>query len=131
MEGLNTFCKTIHAQNVAKGFYDTQTEIGTRLMLVVSELSEAMEAIRKGHHANVQEYLARKREILESSQGNHEDELKRCFETRMKNSFEDEVADAIIRLFDLCGFEGINIEVHIAEKLAYNKTRPYKHGKKI
>lgn len=129
MQGLNAYAKEIHEANKAKGFYDTPTETGTRLMMVVGELGEAMEALRKNKHSDVQGYLERKREILESSQGIPTEELARCFEARMKDSYEDEVADAIIRILDLAAFEGINLETHIQEKLAYNKTRPYKHGK--
>ena len=52
------------------------------------------------------------------------------FEALVKDSVEDEIADAFIRLFDLCGFYGIDIEAHIKAKMAYNATRPAKHGKK-
>lgn len=98
-------------------------------MMVVGELGEAMEALRKNNHADIQGYLERKREILESCIKMPQEELIRCFETRMKDTFSDEIADAIIRLLDLAAYEGINLEVAIQEKLHYNKTRPHKHGK--
>jgi NTP pyrophosphatase (non-canonical NTP hydrolase) len=126
---LNTLAQEIHIANKAKGFYDTPTETGTRLMMVVGELGEAMEALRKNNHADIQGYLERKREILESCIKMPQEELIRCFETRMKDTFSDEIADAIIRLLDLATYEGINLEVAIQDKLNYNKTRPYKHGK--
>ena len=49
---------------------------------------------------------------------------------RYTDSVEFELADAIIRLLDICDFYGIDIEKHIEAKLAYNRTRGYKHGKK-
>ena len=52
------------------------------------------------------------------------------FQDYIKDSFEDEIADAVIRLFDLTEGFGIDLEKHIRMKLNYNKTRPYKHGKK-
>jgi hypothetical protein len=39
-----------------------------------------------------------------------------AFETHIKSSFEDEVADVAIRLFDLCGGLGIDLEKHIELK---------------
>lgn len=64
-------------------------------MLIVTELSEAMEAYR-------------------------------C---QNKENFKEEIADAFIRLFDLCGGLGIDIEKEIEKKSRRNKNRPYKHGK--
>jgi hypothetical protein len=48
---------------------------------------------------------------------------------RYTESVELEIADTFIRLFDLCGFYGIDIDSHVAAKMAYNTTRPPKHGK--
>jgi NTP pyrophosphatase (non-canonical NTP hydrolase) len=48
----------------------------------------------------------------------------------VKDTFEDEIADTVIRLLDLSEGLGIDIEKHIRLKLEYNKTRPHKHGKK-
>jgi NTP pyrophosphatase (non-canonical NTP hydrolase) len=52
------------------------------------------------------------------------------FLINIKDTFEDEIADVFIRLFDLCGYMDIDIEKHIQAKMQYNKTRPYKHDKK-
>jgi hypothetical protein len=41
-----------------------------------------------------------------------------------------ELADAVIRIFDLCGALGLDIERAIAEKHEYNKGRPFRHGGK-
>jgi NTP pyrophosphatase (non-canonical NTP hydrolase) len=42
-----------------------------------------------------------------------------------------ELADVIIRICDTCGQYGIDLDRAIRLKMEYNKTRPYKHGKKI
>jgi NTP pyrophosphatase (non-canonical NTP hydrolase) len=44
-------------------------------------------------------------------------------------NFREELADTFIRLFDLCGGLGIDVESEIMKKCEKNKTRPYKHGK--
>ena len=41
---LNELAKRIHQDNVERGFYDEKRELGTLLMLIVSEVSEALEA---------------------------------------------------------------------------------------
>ena len=54
---------------------------------------------------------------------------KESFEHGVKSSFEDELADVAIRLFDLCGGLNIDLEKHIEMKMKYNSMRGYKHGK--
>lgn len=45
------------------------------------------------------------------------------------DNFREELADVAIRLFDLCGGLGIDLEAEITKKMEKNKNRPYKHGK--
>ena len=118
---LNELSKEINDYAKSKGFWDTPRETGTLLMLIVSELAEAMEADRKVKYALPTEF---KKNV--DLGGNWQVN----FETYIKDTFEDEIADAFIRLFDLCGAMNIDIEYHINQKLVYNATREYKHGKK-
>lgn len=46
-------------------------------------------------------------------------------------SIPEEFADIVIRVLDICGSYGIDIEAAIKAKYAYNLTRPYNHGGKI
>lgn len=41
-----------------------------------------------------------------------------------------ELADTVIRIFDLAGILGLDLGTAIAEKMAYNETRPIRHGGK-
>lgn len=116
--GLNESAKTILKNNVEKGFDDAYN-LGELLMLITSELSEALESHRKGKFSNWVSY---------------QKDLSVCgeiesFKLHIKDSFEDEIADAIIRLLDLVGRLNIDIEKHINAKVSFNKSRPYKHGK--
>lgn len=43
----------------------------------------------------------------------------------------EELADVVIRIFDLCGSRGWNLEKSVLSKMAFNKTRPYRHGGKL
>lgn len=42
----------------------------------------------------------------------------------------EELADVCIRIFDLCGDYGFDLEAAIHKKMEYNLTRTYKHGGK-
>jgi len=114
--------KEIHSIAREKGFYEERRNIPTRLMLIVSEISEAMEADRIGHRFT---------KHIDALNGWVSDEdFKEAFQNSCKDTFEDELADAVIRILDLAESEGINLEAHIIAKIRYNKTREIKHGNK-
>lgn len=56
--GIKELTFAIHAVNVGNGFYDEPVNRGTFLALVHSEVSEALEADRKGDEENFKEELA-------------------------------------------------------------------------
>lgn len=130
MENLNELAKKIHENAVKHGFYDEKREIGTLLMLCVSELSEALEADRKGRHANTREFNERRKTFDNLIKSLKVSYAKKDFETYVKDTFEDELADAIIRILDLCAYLDIDIEEHILIKMKYNEMRENKHGKR-
>tara|TARA_R100000742_G_C4278836_1_gene102211 strand:+ start:1094 stop:1462 length:369 start_codon:yes stop_codon:yes gene_type:complete len=118
---LTVFSEKIHEGNRKKGFYDGgDKQLGTMLMLVVSELGEALEAHRHSLKADLTYYEG----IL-----NAKHDFQTAFKEAIKDTVEDEIADAIIRLLDLCGYYHIDIQKHIDLKLKYNQTRGYRHGK--
>jgi NTP pyrophosphatase (non-canonical NTP hydrolase) len=126
-ENLTEFSKDIHQGNVKRGFYDDPKEIGTVLMLIVTELAEAMESYRGGNRLGSERLSSMEWDSALDQEFSREDINQ--FKAVVKDTFEDEIADTIIRLFDLCGFLNIDIHKHIILKLKYNSTRPYKHGK--
>jgi len=136
MKKLNALSKEFHENAKAKGFWDEKREIGTLLMLVVSELSEALESDRRKRYANIEAFedkLKNSRIIQKDptydGAVSYEDAWSAHFERHIKDSFEDEIADTFIRLLDLCGAGKIDIEKHIKLKVQYNKMRAHKHGK--
>lgn len=48
-----------------------------------------------------------------------------------EEAIAEELADCCIRIFDYCGARKIDLEKALLKKMEYNKTRPYKHGKKF
>ncbi|MCX6186038.1 MAG: hypothetical protein NTU43_03445 [Bacteroidetes bacterium] len=119
---INDTSKVIHTINVEKGFWENPRNKGELLMLVVSELAEALEADRKNRYTSTD---VKKITALAKDE-NFIDE----FTSHVKDTFEDEIADAVIRLLDMSAGLGIDIEKHIEAKLRYNASRPKKHGKK-
>ena len=113
----------IHKVNVEKGFWEDRKNVGEVLMLIVSELGEALDAHRANKKANVEAFDARAIDRTEPE--DYQIDFQQC----IKDTFEDEIADTVIRILDMCEGFGIDLERHIELKLEYNKTRPYKHGK--
>jgi NTP pyrophosphatase (non-canonical NTP hydrolase) len=93
---INKLCEQAFETAKSKGWHDEPRETGTLLALIHSEVSEALEADRKGDSGN----------------------------------FAEELADVCIRIFDLCGSKGIDLESAIDKKMERNKARSYKHGGK-
>ena len=59
-----------------------------------------------------------------------DENFKAEFEHAVKSTFEDELADIMIRVMDLAAYKGIDLDNHIKVKMRYNAMRGYKHGKK-
>lgn len=107
-ESHGTACKSgFWGEDPAKEPYN----FAEKIALMHSELSEALEEHRNGREPT---------EIYYSQDKNGRDKPEGvCIE----------LADLLIRVADLCGRAGINLNHVVNIKLAYNKTRPYKHGK--
>lgn len=197
MKNLNELAHKIHESNKLRGFDVAQDNIGQSLMLIVGEISEAMDAHQWGRFADMKEYDSEIAYLAENfPTANIEGGFRLDpFEKYIKNTFEEELADIVMRTLDFCAAfdvdidsyyndtcatiydnednvgsvlfnavealskykvlwfiqdkmniphiarpihivetlakrNDINLEKHIALKMRYNETRPYKHGKR-
>lgn len=107
---ISILIKECHETAVSKGWWDEPRSDGECIALMHSELSEALEYARKkfvgGPHAPS--------DHLPGTTG-----------------IAEEMADVLIRVFDYCGDRGIPLGRALLDKMAFNTTRPHKHGKKF
>ena len=115
--------KAAHKLSLRKGWWDdcriypglknyalapefVDNHVPEKLALIHSEISEALESVRSGEAL-----------FFETKDGKPE-------------GLGVELADAVIRIADLCEAVGVDLESCILLKHRYNKGRPHKHGGK-
>jgi NTP pyrophosphatase (non-canonical NTP hydrolase) len=112
------------------GFKDATP--GEDIALMHSELSEALEDIRKGESLTKVWY-----EKSESGKPDTPPSAAGATASRLAARLgkpcgvPSEMADVIIRVLHFCGKHGIDIEGAVREKMAFNETREFRHGKKL
>lgn len=134
---LGRLAEEIHATAIEHGWWGDLTDyvgrevestalpvernFGEVIALIHSEASEALEAYRDGMPINRNKYECPKCGLNESGVP-HTMVLKPV-------GVPSEMADIIIRVLDACAAYGIDIDQAVREKMTYNKTRPFKHGR--
>lgn len=111
---LTKTAKEIHENAVNHGFWEGNPKPEHFLMLVFTEVSEMVEADRKGKRANLEKTAIGPatnimRENLKEAIETAKD-FNGVFESFIKNTVEDEMADVVIRLLDLAGSMGIDFD---------------------
>lgn len=108
---LNDWCKESYEVSKSKGWHDNADSDNyfNKLLLIHAEVSEVVEELRKGMAIT---------DVFYDTNGKPEGPAI-------------EIADIAIRLFDLCGKAGLDLDAAVRIKTQYNKTRPHRHGGKV
>ena len=104
---LKEFCEHAHKTALEHGWWEKPRTLAEQIVLMHSELSEAIEAIRNGEEGF----------WIDPKSGKPE-------------GIATELADCIIRIMDTCKNYGWDLEEVMLVKMAYNDRRPYRHGGK-
>ena len=104
---LNELCEKYHQRAIDAGWYKQKRTAAELAVLIASECFE----------------------IFESYRNNTLDDL--CDKGIELTALEEEVADVAIRLFDMCGYLGIDLDLVVEKKGDYNLTRGQRHGGKL
>lgn len=105
---INDYMYNAYQSSLKHGFWgeldhNNVTVILSKLMLITTEVAEAAEVVRKEYDgSDAYAYY---------------------------NDLSEELADICIRVFDLAGAVGCDLQTAIQNKMAYNEDRPYMHDK--
>lgn len=105
-DNINGWVTEIHSNAIEHGWWEDDRSLAEVIALCHSELSEALEADRKGQPMSYYQ------------------------EDGKPDGIAVEMMDCVIRILDWFGKEGIDAERILEEKHEYNRKRPYKHGKR-
>ena len=104
------------AYSIAKahGWHEQELSDEHCLMLIITEISEAVQADRDNRHADIEAFKKYEDRI----------DFKENFERQVKNTVEDELADVVIRCLDLAGLRQFDLSMVREIKDSIEELKP-------
>lgn len=103
--------------NSEKGWYDSERSFGEMIALLHSEVSEMLEAFRDW---DLKDSTKQECEVCSGECS--------CPHLCKPQGVASEMADVLIRLLDMSSRYNVDLAAEYERKIAYNCTRPYRHG---
>jgi hypothetical protein len=134
VQAFNAVADLIHTVNVSKGWWEDDQMAETvyhRLLgtgMTAESAGKVRDKLRRNHGEALMLVVTEIAEAMEGLRAHNppDDKIGHLGYSAM----EAECADAVIRLMDLCQARGWRLAEAIEAKLAYNRTRAFKHGGK-
>lgn len=114
MTTINEVVEQAYELAQRKGWGDPPPTFGEAMALGMSEFAEALDAYRE----NGLEDMTARLELVTQERPKPE-------------GVGSELADVLIRLGHYCKLFGIDLQAEYDRKMAYNETRPRRHGDKL
>lgn len=151
---LSQITQDIYDINKEKGWHEGGRTVSDYVALIITELAEAVEEFRTGHDFNDIHYTVkvspdrpmsddplvvqglRKLMHYQETRGDAGPPTEAEWEALVHAGIAKpegvvvEFIDALIRLLDTLGAENANVQKVLDLKMAYNRTRPHRHGGK-
>lgn len=108
---IHMLIEASHTLGKDRGFWEKEKDLREEILYILSNVGDIAKAVRKGRKANWTEYEASIRDVENKNYDLKEIEYtkKQYFKTYIKDSFEDEIANVILRITDIIGGKKINI----------------------
>ncbi len=119
---FNELAIKIHKNARNKGFWDKHRNEGELFMLIISELGEALESDRKGKNADLVAFDIAIADYFQGETIDLNDKFHRVawaerFRWYIKDTFQDEIADTVIRILDYAAYDCLDIDLFKWEQL--------------
>lgn len=108
---IDAMIQEVYEVNKDNGWFDASRTIEADLLLIISEVVEALEAYRDQGMDRVLAFGPSSTALKPEGVG-------------------PEMADVLIRVLDFCKRYDIDLHAEYSDKLTYNRTRGYRHGGK-